>query len=64
MGNATRYINKWRGYYMEDMNCRFCRHYGGKRGCKFAKCRYDEEKLDAVKNGRIKRNRGAMAWDL
>ena len=59
----VRIINKWEGYYMEDMQCRLCKYYRGKRGCKFEKCLYEDEKLDAIKNGRIKRERRLTSWD-
>ena len=66
--NATnvRTINRWRGYYMEDIECRHCKyHKGRKRGCKFSQCRFDEEKLEAIARGRIKRERRAwMRWDM
>jgi hypothetical protein len=62
--NNVRRIEKWRGYYMEDMQCSSCRFcQGRKRGCKLANCCCDDEKLDAIKNGRIKRKRGAKSWD-
>jgi hypothetical protein len=46
-------------YYMEDMTCGACLHYGGKkRGCKLDKCCCEEEKRDALTNNRIARPRG------
>jgi len=63
--NNVRIVNKWRGYYLEDTECRWCLHYQGKkRGCALSSCCCDDEKLDAIANGRIKRERGSMAWDM
>lgn len=59
----VRMVNKFRGYFMEDMQCIHCRFYQGKRGCKHDKCCCEAEKLDAIINNRIKRKRGAMSWD-
>ena len=59
----VRNVNKFRDYYMEDMECCHCRHFQGKkRGCKLDKCCCEDEKLDAIANGRIKRKQGAMSW--
>ena len=59
----VRMVNKWHGYYMEDMECIYCPHYAGKRkSCKREKCCCEDEKLDAIAKGRIKRKRGSMAW--
>jgi hypothetical protein len=46
------------------MDCSLCKYYQGKkRGCKLEKCCCDDEKLDAIKNGRIKRERRLDSWD-
>ena len=59
----VRNVNKF-SYYLEDCDCLHCKYYQGrKRGCKLEKCCCEDEKLDAVRNGRIKRRRGMMAWD-
>jgi len=61
MGN-TKIINKFR-YHLEDTECIYCRHYGGKkRGCKLKKCCCDDIKVEAKKQNRIKRRRGVMDW--
>lgn len=31
MKRNTRIYNKWRGYSLEDCDCRYCLYYGGKR---------------------------------
>ena len=59
--DSTRRFNKWEGYYLEDCDCSLCPNYiSKKKGCKLAKCCCEDEKRDAVKNGRIKRRKG---WD-
>ena len=56
----TRIYNKFE-YHLEDCDCRYCSNYlGKKRGCKLDKCCCEDIKLDAIKNGRIKRKKG---WD-
>ena len=55
-------VNIFRGYYLEDCDCSVCQ-YHGRRGCKLKKCCCEEEKRDAVANGRIKRKWGALIWD-
>ena len=48
-------------YYLEDIDCQFCKNWRGqKRGCRLYKCGFDNEKLDAIKHGRIKRKRGEL----
>jgi hypothetical protein len=60
----VRRVNKWCGYYMEDMNCMYCRFFQGrKKGCRLEQCCCEDEKLDAIKHGRIKRARRLKAWD-
>ena len=62
-GNKT-YINRFKGYFMEDCECQWCRNFQGeKKGCKIPKCCCEGEKGEAIANGRIKRRRGSMAWD-
>ncbi len=54
----VRNIHKWNGYYMEDMECRDCMYYKGKkRGCSLTSCCCGDEKLDAIAKGRVKRRR-------
>ena len=55
----THISNRWAGYYMEDIECKHCVHWRGrKKGCPFRGCAYEAEKLDAIKQGRIKRRGG------
>lgn len=58
--NSNTHIqNRWNGYYLEDIDCLHCIHWRGKRkGCPFRTCAFESEKLDATKNGRIKRRGG------
>jgi hypothetical protein len=60
----VRSVNKWNGYYMEDMECRHCKYYQGKRGCKLESCCCEDEKLEAITKGKIKRERRLSRWDL
>ena len=60
---SVRRVHKWHGYYMEDMDCKLCRHYAGKKnGCKLDTCCCESEKRNAIKSGRFKRTRGAGQW--
>jgi hypothetical protein len=60
----VRIMNKF-NYYMEDMGCRRCKYYQGtKRGCKLTECCCEAEKLEAIKHGRIKREKRLERWDL
>ena len=62
-GNKT-YINKFKGYHLEDCECCWCSHFQGKKkGCRLPKCCCEGEKREAVANNRIKRKRGALEWD-
>jgi len=64
MGDYTMYFNKWQGYYLEDCECSNCAYYQGKKlGCSLEKCCCTEEKYEAIKSGRIKRERGIAKWD-
>ena len=59
-----RNVNKRSGFYLEDMECRLCLYFRGKkRGCALHSCCCEEDKLEAMENGRIKRSRRAMEWD-
>jgi hypothetical protein len=45
--------------YFDSENCGVCKYFMGmKRGCKLDKCRFEDEKLDAIKHGKIKGKRG------
>jgi hypothetical protein len=58
-------------YHLEDMECKMCAFFGGrKNGCQYngsnqlksTTCCCEDEKHEAVENGRLKRKRGVMAW--
>jgi hypothetical protein len=60
MSRNTRIQNKWKGYYLEDIDdCRLCLHYKkcGGYGCGLSLCLYEEERRNAVACGRITRGR-------
>jgi len=60
----ARNVSKFKGYYAEDCECLYCRFYQGrKRGCKLETCCCDDEKLEAIAAGRIKRKKGSLSWD-
>jgi len=51
--------NRVTSYYLDDISCHYCINYRGKkRGCILTACDFEEEKLDAIKYGRIKRKCG------
>jgi len=57
--NISRQQNRFREYYLDEISCKYCVNYRGKRkGCVLSACDFEEEKMDAIKHGRIKRNRG------
>ena len=60
----VRSIYKWHGYYIEDTDCSLCRFYAKKKGCTLDKCCCLNEKEEAIKAGRIKRERRASRWDM
>ena len=61
----VRNLNKFEGYFMDDMECRWCKYFQGrKRGCKLDNCCCEDEKLEALAKGRIKRKRGSVSWDM
>ena len=65
MGEFTRIIYKWDGYYLEDCECTSCLYYHGKRrGCVLNYCCCNDEKSEAIENDRIKRKRRIKAWDM
>jgi len=64
MGQNSRCIERFEGYYLDDCNCIYCKNYiGKKRGCKLKKCCCEDEKLNAIAHERIKRKKGSAAWD-
>ena len=59
-----RNVNKRKGYCAEDAECRWCLYYKGKkRGCALSSCCCEEEKSNAVKYNRVKRERGSTQWN-
>ena len=63
-GTNKTYVNKFTGYYLEDCECEHCLNYcSEKKVCKLNKCCCEDEKRDAVANGRVKRRRGSLVWD-
>lgn len=60
----TRTLNRFE-YYLEDMDCSVCRYWHGKKkGCVRAVCCCEDERADAISNGRIKRKKGwNRRWD-
>ena len=49
-------------YHTEDLECKYCEFYKGKRkaekhGCWEDSCRFDDVKQEAEVNGRVKRRR-------
>jgi len=62
---AKRIQQRWHGYYMEDLNCKYCIYWQGKkRGCALSGCTFEEEKRNAIKNGRLKRQQRLLLWDM
>lgn len=62
MSNLSKHTDQWEGYYLEDCDCAVCVYNQGKRkGCKLDKCCCEEEKLDAIANGRISRKKRGLA---
>ena len=56
----VRIYNKFQ-YHIEDADCKYCLYYKGKvRGCTLTACSCEDIRLDAIANGRIKRERGAV----
>jgi len=49
----TRIYHKFSGYTLEDCDCRYCLHYGGKRkGCLLDECVCTEEIEEARRRER------------
>lgn len=62
MTEYTRISNRFK-YHLEDLDCSCCLHYKRKsknrrNGCGNEICRFEDIRLDAIDNGRIKRERG------
>jgi hypothetical protein len=62
--NNVRNSNKRRHYSMEEIVCRNCKHYQGKRGCKLDKCCSEDEKLEVILKNKIKQKRRLNLWDM
>ena len=63
MGKSVRIHDKFQ-YHMEDMDCRYCVYFQCKtKPYPLEVCCCEHEKREALENGRIKRNPGAMKWD-
>ena len=56
---ATKKQNKWQGYSLEDCDCKYCLHYGGKsKGkvkCLAGECVCQEERDEALRQDQAKR---------
>ena len=64
MSRSTRYADRFDGYFLEDTECQFCLHYQGeKKDCKLEQCCCGTEKIEAIANGHIEREKGSMKWD-
>ena len=50
-------IQKFHGYFIEDMCCTLCGYYVKKKACSLDICCCATEKQDAIAHGRIKRER-------
>jgi len=51
-----RILRKFQGYYLEDIECKFCPQYRGKaRGCPLIMCEFEQERQEAIESGRIER---------
>jgi len=57
--NSSNAQNRFQGNYLDDISCKFCANYRGKKkGCILPVCDFEGEKMDAIKHGRIKRKAG------
>ena len=65
MGKTNRKDNRQHDRFKGDSDCNNCKFYQGhKRGCKLDKCCFDDEKLNAIAKGKIKRVRRTSRWDM
>jgi len=59
----TRTLDRFE-YHLEDMDCKMCKYWRGKKGCSREVCCCEDERADAIANGRIKRRKGwNKRWD-
>ena len=56
--------HKRRRYFMKNMDCRNCKYYRGKRGCKLKMCCLDDEKVEAIGKVKVKRERRQKWQDM
>jgi len=57
--NNHKTQNRPKGLYLDEISCIYCINYRGKkRGCTLPDCDFEEEKLEAIKNGRLNRKAG------
>ena len=66
MSKTIRAHNKFQ-YFLEDIECDYCLYYQKKskhrkQGCCREICLYEEEKREAIAQGRIKREKGWNKW--
>jgi len=61
----VRNVNRFRGYYADDVSCPLCLHYRNKKiGFGLDVCLYEDERRDGVANGRVSRKHGSdTKWD-
>ena len=53
---AARVLGKFRGYYLDDIDCKYCPRFRGKvQGCPLAVCEFERERQEAIDHGRVKR---------
>ena len=66
MSKTVRKYDRFQ-YFEEDCDCEFCLHNekkgrNKKRGCGCLVCQYGDIRIDAIVNGRIKREKGWNRW--
>jgi hypothetical protein len=66
MTESTRILSRFE-YHIEDLKCEYCLHYKRKskkhiNGCHKERCRFIDIRREAIANGRIKRERGALSY--
>ena len=62
MPEYTRIYNKFE-YYEEDCLCENCFYSLGKHGCALDECCCGDIRADAIRNGRLQRERGWFRLD-
>jgi hypothetical protein len=57
--NTSHRFNKFKGYYIEDLDCQYCLYYKGrKHGCSLDTCCCEAERELALERGWWKREEG------